>query len=170
MIRAWITTSSSTPRLVSRVLSSRFVLAARQLTSTRETEETAAHKRVRLWDSLSVTYELAAAAVLGAAWHIGGTLVAGTLALLIVGVGVFLYAKYVIAFRDLPKHDRHQWDLPLAWLTVLPVTALIAALAGFAGWGLLPTNWPTVLVAGVVSWLVFSGTAQALYWYYNSWE
>lgn len=84
--------------------------------------------------------------------------------------GLALYAVFGACFHELWLQERDRvalFDLVFAWLTLIPVTALVA------GSVFLWMRVPCYLVewfALAATWLVFSGTTQALIWYVRSWE
>lgn len=116
-----------------------------------------------------MTYELAAAALLSILHSIRGSVVDTVFASLVVGVGLHLYWRYVTAYRDLPAENREGEARTMAWLTILPVAALLSALLSYAWWW-IPEAVANYMLAVGVAWLIFSGTTQALFWYRNAWE
>ena len=88
-------------------------LAARTIRQSEEANESHEANRLRLWDSISVTFELAAAALFAVLVTIRGTLPATVLTILILAEGYFAYARYFIAFgRALStgaKKGRYAW-------------------------------------------------------------
>lgn len=134
--------------------------------------------KVRLWDSLSVTFELGAAALFSVLFFAPSPSIAGFFAALISGTGLVIYVIYGTQFASLWRSDEKAqlWEHILAWASVVPATAyLIAATLLWTPLeqvDLLP--WlpftSLELFALAVTWLALSGTLQALLWYLTSWE
>lgn len=144
------------------------VLAARQLTEHAQRKETRAQNQARLWDSLSVTYELAAAALFGILYGIRGSGVDIGLATLVVIIGIWLYIRYLASYYKLPATMRRGMTRTAAWMTILPMGALLTAALSYVWW-YVPEPVANYMLAASVAWLVFSGTSQTLVWYYNAW-
>lgn len=145
-------------------------LAARQITVAKAVEESLARNRTRLYDSLSTTYELAAAALLAVLWIARHTVVGAGAAAVFAALGIASYGVYI---RKFVAMSRREYVGKLGWLflviTVIPLAALtwsaVYMWLTFAG-VTIPTDWFAVALL----WLIFSGTAQAVLWYRSSWE
>lgn len=143
-------------------------LAARQLSSGDQEKESDARNEYRRWESLSVTFELAAAGVFSTLYLVQGSWVAGTFSTLLSVIAWALYIVYFVQFGKLAAAKEANWlDWLLAPITFIPMTAFVLVPAAF--WNASSWIW-TDWFAAAVTWLVFSGTGQSLIWYINSWE
>lgn len=151
-------------------------LAARTIHPTDEVSEKKLANRTRLWDAISVTFELAAASLLSILVPIRGTVPATLLATGIIFLGCGVYIVYLVVF--LHQHgsgERHHWWGWVAfWWTVLPLAAYAVSFLFF--WHLplcvLPACLPVdeVLFPLSVGYLVISGIGQAFLWFWRSWD
>lgn len=89
-------------------------------------------------------------------------------------IGLVLYALYVFYFIALWRSDNHglKWfEYLFAWMALIPASALVTASGAlwvpeYLWTAVDLTQW----FALGVTWLVLSGTTQALLWYVTSWE
>jgi hypothetical protein len=151
-------------------------LVARTIRQRDEGNESLFRNQTRMWESIGVTFELAAAALLALLVTIRGTVPASILASTIVCVGVLSYALYIRAYRRQQEagEDHSRLDRWLFWVTALPLSAYI--LSAFYFWNVEFCTGPSclrvdeVLFPLSVGYLVFSGLGQAFLWYIRSWE
>lgn len=150
-------------------------LAARHLPSHKLVYESLDRNTLRLWDSISVTYELAAGGLLALLYLVRESWVSGLFGTLVGLVGWRLYLNYIRLFwrqwhrkPGTPKAEQLSTVEALFFLiSIIPLTALTAAPVML--WMQVPDNlvdW----FAAASTWLVFSGTTQAVWWYVTSWE
>jgi hypothetical protein len=142
-------------------------LAARTISPHREAKESPLHNRTRLWDSVSVTFELAAAALIALLFLVARSWLAEFYVSLVLLTGLALYGLFAVSFWKLwrsgekvPKSE-HVW----AWTSILPSVAYV-----LIALGLWVPGFDTQLTTAAITWLAFSGTIQALFWYVSSWE
>ncbi len=150
-------------------------LAARQIRSGDEAGETKERNSYRLWDSVAVTYELAAAGFFGmlyfarsASWEDREPWLVGGFSTVLAIIGWALYVAYFVHLcRLIGREKVGVLDWLMAPVTVVPMTAFVVVPIAF--WdpsSVLWTDW----FAAALTWLVFSGTTQALIWYITAWE
>lgn len=148
-------------------------LVARQISLGDEKDESRGHNEYRRWDSLSVTYELGAAALFGMLYFarkvsLHGVSMAGVFSVLFSLMGLGLYCAYfyhLIALRGAIGLKWHEKILvPLA---LVPMAVFVAVpMSFFSSFSCIGVNW----FAASLAWLVLSGTSQSLIWYATSWE
>lgn len=156
------------------------VLAARQVTPHVRRSYWWRESRYRLWDSMAVTSELAAAALFATLWMLPASGIRSVGAVVVGLAALFLYTGYFVAYgmwlanpeppsvrRPQPTKPSSQWLMVLA--TVLPCAAIAAAV-----WVLTsptsPFGWPRDdVMAAAVGWLTMSGSIQSVIWYYTAW-
>lgn len=162
-------------------------LAARHLPNHQLVSETQDRNRVRLWDSISVTYELAAGGLLALFYIVRESWVAGLFGTLVGLVGWVLYGYYIRYFYEVHLRVKRKirradgsyvvvrieptklstWEIVFFFASVFPLASLAAAPVLL--WMQVPArleDW----FAAACTWLVFSGTTQAVIWYIKSWE
>jgi hypothetical protein len=142
-------------------------LAARQLSGRDLAQEKLSESRTRLWDSMAVTFELAAAAFFAILFSVrAAPIFVGVVGTAVAVVGLILNAIYLSRFVRLHRLRRQsRGEIAFAWMSVLPVAAYVTAAI---------TLWfgaePILLFTAAVTWLVLSGTLQAMLWYLRSWD
>jgi len=124
-----------------------------------------------------VTYELAAGALLAIFYLVRDSWIAGVFGSLVAGLGVWLYLKYLPALwslwhhspvADIPEGDRpSRSEKVFFFVSIVPLTSLVAA--AIILWMRVPVE-ASEWFAAACTWLVFSGTMQAILWYLASWE
>jgi len=151
-------------------------LAARTISQRAVKNEPIPKNRTRKWESVGVTFELAAAAFLALLVPLRGTVPASVLSSLVILLGVLAYIFYCRSFVQQHRAGvRHSWTdwLLLLWVLV-PFTAYVVAALYFLGFsleaGFARELLDHVLFPLSIGYLVLSGVGQAFLWYLRVWE
>ena len=148
-------------------------LVARHLPDHRLATESARENLARKWDSSSVTFELAGGGLFSVFYLARQSVVSPVFATLVGVFGLLLYFVFILSFVRLFNHERARvsgFDLFFAGLSVVPMAAFASAPFWLWQWWLsqspqAPADW----FAAACTWLVFSGTTQAILWYLLAW-
>ena len=152
-------------------------LAARQIVPHAfmpTTQSDALHSDATLvakWDSVAVTYELAASAMFAIAVIIRGSFTASGLVVLAAALGGCLIYRHGRAYLKLRRSGTENltWkDDAWASANVLPLSAYVLTASLFV-WGDFFGHASAELLAAAITWLTLSGTYQAVAWYERSW-